>query len=228
MKKRTMIFVTAMVLVLAMATGATFAYLFAEGDPITNTFEPTRIGSITVSETGATDGKKNFTVVPGVPITKDPKIKYSPDSNTPNVGTIVVFATLDLAGTTWSYASNKFTYTDANKNTLDFTINTTNWLYVGRAGTTGNKHVLVYKKVLDGTEESSAFEVINGNKINVSEGWTEEQLATAFGAGGVKITVSSSVSQAKPNITGAVGNSSTVTVANAKKAWNAISSTDIP
>lgn len=228
MNKKIIIFVTAMVLVLAMATGATFAYLFAEGDPITNTFAPTRIGSIAVSESGATSGKKNFTVIPGVSITKDPKIQYSPDDNTPNVATIVVFATLDLAGTTWTFdkTNNKFTYTDANANTLDFTINTTNWFYVGRAGTSGNKHVLVYKKVLDGTKPAGAFAVIQGNTINVSEGWTEAQLATAFGAGGVKITVSSSVSQAMPNIEGAVGDS--VAVADAKNAWNAISSTDIP
>ena len=222
MNKKIMIFVTAMVLVMAMATGATFAYLFASGNTITNTFKPTLIGAPTVAET-----KTDFTVTPGVAIDKDPTVKYTPDSASgTKIGTVVLYATLNLKGSTWSYASNKFTYTDASKNTLDFSINTTNWVYVGKNNS--GLHVLAHVKVLSGSATSSALPVIANNKVNVSTGWTEDQLQTAFGASGVQIIVSSSVVQAKPTITGAANTA--VSAANAKTLWNTFSTTanDIP
>ena len=208
-----MIFVTAMVLVLAMATGATFAYLFQVGTEKVNVFKPTYIGDPSVTETATT-----FNVVPGLPVPKDPKIKYTPDSKSTKVDTVVLFATLDLKGSTWSYASNKFTYTDTSKNTLDFSINTTNWVYVGK--NSAGLHILAYKKVLSGSATSADFEVIANNQVNVSTGWTEAQLNTAFGAGGVKITVGSFVAQAKPTITDKATTNISARTSDLVKHWN--------
>lgn len=210
MNKKIIIFVTAMVLVLAMATGATFAYLFQAGNTVQNVFKPTYIGDPAVSET-----KTDFTVVPGVAIPKDPTVKYTRDTNSTRVATIVLYATIDVKGSTWSYASNKFTFTNSG-NTLDFTVNTTNWQYIGKAAS--GKYVYSYVKVLSGSTDSAAFEVISGNVVNVSTGWTEDQIQSVFGAGGVQINVGSFVAQAKPTATGSANTA--VSVANAKTIWN--------
>lgn len=213
MNKKVIIFVTAMVLVFAMVTGATFAYLFSSSDEVENVFKPTYIGDPNVSESDDLD----LAIVPGVAITKDPVVKYTPDTKSEKIDTVVLYATLDLAGSTWTYdaTNKKFTFT-ASGNTLDFTINTTNWNYVGK--TADGKYVLSYTKVLDGTTASASFGVIKDNTVNVSTGWTEDQINTTFASGGVKITVGSFVAQALPTVDTAAGTS--VSAANAKTIWN--------
>ena len=74
MKKRTMIFVTAMVLLFAMVTGATIAYMTDESNVVTNTFT---YGNITIylDETDIDGSKKG--VIPGVtPDGRDAENEY--------------------------------------------------------------------------------------------------------------------------------------------------------
>lgn len=94
MKKKIIIFITAMVLVFAMVCGATFAYLWNMTGDVTNTFVSGGFGKIYLQEVdGGSNPTKDwlsgtgnthtnsYTVVPGVDIKKDPQVKFEFDSN---------------------------------------------------------------------------------------------------------------------------------------------------
>lgn len=96
MKKKTIILITAMVLALAIATGATLAYLTSIASNVTNSFVSGGFGVVSLREV-SDDGNKDiawfsgnktsnninsYTVVPGVDIKKDPQVKFVFDSDT--------------------------------------------------------------------------------------------------------------------------------------------------
>lgn len=226
MNKKIIIFVTAMVLVLAMATGATFAYLFSSASVKTNTFLPSYIGDPSVSEDAT-----SFVVVPGVPITKDPEIKYTPDSRTKNVGTVILYATIEVESAanvaTWAFSSNTFTLSSVNSTAMkmSFTVNTDNWVYVGKAG---SQYVYAYKAVLDGTSPSASFGVIKDDTVSVTANWSESRLKEVFSATtNVKVNIGSFVAQAKLNSTETVAVGNTVDATKAKAVWDACASAAI-
>ena len=66
--KKAVITAVALTLVLCLAVGGTLAYLTAKTDPVTNTFTAGDV-NITLEET-----KKDFKMVPGSEIDKDPKV----------------------------------------------------------------------------------------------------------------------------------------------------------
>ena len=83
MKKNHILLVICLMLVVSIASiGGTIAWLTDSTNEVVNTFSPTDI-SVTLEETGTTleNGKetKDFDVVPGVDITKDPKVSASSD-----------------------------------------------------------------------------------------------------------------------------------------------------
>lgn len=121
--KKIIIFVTAMVLVFAMVTGATFAYLTSQAERVTNTFVSGGFGTIELREynddgdnetidwfTGiTTEEKKNeYTVVPGVNINKNPTVQFTFDDNEPITGAYI-FVTIEYATSddnySWRYTS---------------------------------------------------------------------------------------------------------------------------
>mgnify|MGYP003310370060 CR=1 FL=1 len=98
-----------MVLVFAMVTGATFAYLTSKASKVTNTFVSGGFGTIELREfnddgnnetidwfTGiTTEEKKNeYTVVPGVNITKNPTVKFTFDDDKP-ITNAYIFVTIE-------------------------------------------------------------------------------------------------------------------------------------
>ena len=68
-----MLIAMAVVLLLGCVTGGTLAWLTDKTDAVTNTFTTSDI-DITLEETGATDNKASFKMIPGWTITKDPKV----------------------------------------------------------------------------------------------------------------------------------------------------------
>lgn len=68
-----MLIAMAVVLLLGCVTGGTLAWLTSTTGPVTNTFTTSDI-DITLEETGATDNKASFKMIPGWTITKDPKV----------------------------------------------------------------------------------------------------------------------------------------------------------
>lgn len=212
MKKKILLYIMAMVLLFTVVAGATFAYLFSNGNTVENVFAPSYIGDPAVTET-----KTNFAVTPGVSVSKDPTVQYKHDTTGDDVKYVLLYAVLDLEPTTsaWAMSSNKFTFTGGSSDTIDFTVNSTYWTYVGK--TAAGNYIYVYKTVLDGTVDSEAFPVISSNKVNVSAGWTESELSSAFSSSKVQIKVGSFVAQAQPTYS-ATG--TTVTKANAQTIWN--------
>ncbi len=73
MKKKSLITVLALVLVFAVAVGGVVAWLTATTAPVVNTFTVGDI-NITLTETGAVENAKTYSVVPGDTQSKDPKV----------------------------------------------------------------------------------------------------------------------------------------------------------
>lgn len=227
MKKKILLYIMAMVLLFTVVAGATFAYLFAEGDAVENVFTPALIGTPKVAE-----GTLDLTIIPGAKITKDPTIQYTPDSAGDDVDYVLLYAVLDLKPDTseWLRSGDKFTFTSTKTaedgsttdDTIDFSVYSNNWLYVGT--TKAGNYIYVYKKVLAGDTSSSKFQLFTGNVVNVSTGWTEDEIDEVFTDSKVQIKVGSYAAQAKPwyNATATISDK-----AIPLEIWNACSNDDI-
>lgn len=219
MKKKIILYITAMVLLFTVVAGATFAYLVANSGNLVNTFNPSYIGKPVVNESDL-----DLHIVPQVDITKDPTVKYINDGNGTDVKYVLLYAVLDLEPTSkaWVRAAGATgkgdTYTfkggTNSSDTLKFTTDPANWTYVGT--TAGTKYVYVYKTVLDGTVDSAAYNFIYNKVVTPSSGWTEQELIDTFGEGGVQIIVGAFTAQAQPTYS----SKATVVAADAQKIWN--------
>lgn len=74
-----MLIAMAVVLLLGCVTGGTLAWLTDKTEAVTNTFTTSDI-KITLKESGTTDNKANFKMIPGYTIEKDPKVTVLTDS----------------------------------------------------------------------------------------------------------------------------------------------------
>lgn len=72
-RNRILLTAVAALLLVTMAVGGTLAWLTDTSEQVENTFTPTTI-DVSLSETGATDNKKEFEMVPGRTLAKDPKV----------------------------------------------------------------------------------------------------------------------------------------------------------
>ena len=93
--------VLALVLVLGCALGGTVAWLVAKSDPVVNTFT---YGDINIALTETTG--KDYTIIPGVDIAKDPKVTVKANSEA-----CWLFVKVDEAGT---FVEGKVTYSIAD------------------------------------------------------------------------------------------------------------------
>lgn len=194
MNKRIIIFVTAMVLVFAMVTGATFAYMTSLAKTVTNTFvsggfavltieEPQGDGDDAITPTES-DRINEFKVIPGVNLDKNPRIDLVFDKN--NLTDAYVFVKITY-GNAWSFADNTFKGWANNgaKLALTTNIDTSNWsvheegagfvvlLYQGEnsadnvvSGDLTDKSILAYSY-------PDASKVENKKTINVESGLLE-------------------------------------------------------
>lgn len=98
---RAFIAMLALVLVIGCAVGGTVAWLVSSSDPVVNTFTYGDI-NITLGETTGADYK----IIPGVDISKDPKVTVTKDSEA-----CWLFVKVEKAGT---FVANKVTYSIAD------------------------------------------------------------------------------------------------------------------
>lgn len=94
-----------MFVVLAASIGGTVAWLTDKTGTITNTFTYGDI-NIELTETGAPNGSKNYTIVPGVDLEKDPKVTVKAGSEA-----CWLFVKVTEEGT---FVANKVTYSIAD------------------------------------------------------------------------------------------------------------------
>lgn len=138
----------ALVLVFGCAVGGTIAWLTAKTDPVVNTFT---YGDINIELTESTGS--DYKIIPGVEIEKDPRVKVKAGSEA-----CWLFVKVEEAGT---FVANKVTYS------------------VDDSWTKGNGTDIpanVYYRKLGAATNDISFDVLAGNKINVSSDLTKEDI----------------------------------------------------
>ena len=151
-----------MALLIGGAIGGTLAYLMTSTTPVVNTFTVGNIGTLTLSETGmdATNRTKDYMVIPGVDITKDPKVTFSGN----NVAAYV-FVKVDAA-MGWTTTTDNRTYT-CIYGKVSWTVDNS-WTLVD-----GTTNVYWQEATTSGLSNVS---VISGNKITVASTVLQSEL----------------------------------------------------
>lgn len=139
--------VLALALVLGCALGGTVAWLVAESGPVTNTFT---YGDINITLTETTGS--SYKIIPGVDITKNPKVTVKANSEA-----CWLFVKVEKAGT---FVEGKVTYSIAD----------------GWTPLTG--HDGVYYREVGTVSADTSFDVLKGNVVNVSNTLTKEDIKT--------------------------------------------------
>ncbi len=185
---RAVFLMLSLILVIGCVIGGTLAWLTAQTDNVENTFIAGQIGALSLDEKADQDATKEghqFIIIPGVDITKDPKVTYTP---TTEDGTVpvdaYVFVKLEGIGQsrwTWNDTAKQYEITSGNNVVLSFKIDEY-WMSL-------NEENVFYRKVSAGemvgtTEQVEGKTVVTGqsiissNKIEVSHLITETDVKT--------------------------------------------------
>lgn len=148
MKKKTVALLLALVLVFGVAAGGTLAWLIDKTNPVTNTFT---VGDINIELTETTGN--NYKIVPGLDISKDPKVTVKAGSEA-----CWLFVKVDEAN--WP------TVKDGDTRKVNYTMD--GWTQL--PGVTG-----VYYREVSATTADTAFAVLTDNKITVSTTLTKAE-----------------------------------------------------
>ncbi len=142
---RGLVLVLALTLIVGVAGGATFAWLTATSDTVTNTFTYGDI-NITLAESTGSDYK----IIPGVDIEKDPLVTVEAGSEA-----CWLFVKVEEEGT---FVANKVTYSIAD-----------GWTKGDGTKIPAN----VYYRAVDAVKNDTDFAVLKDNKIYVSDTLTK-------------------------------------------------------
>ena len=138
--------VLALVLVLGCALGGTVAWLVAESGPVTNTFT---YGDINITLTETTGS--SYKIIPGVDITKNPKVTVKANSDA-----CWLFVKVEEAGT---FVDDKVTYSIAD----DY------WTALpGQSG--------VYYREVGAVTADTDFSILKDDVVKVSDTLTKEDI----------------------------------------------------
>lgn len=169
-----LIAVLSVILVMCVSVAGTLTYLQVQKGPVVNTFAPSNIDLTLAETTGDT-----YKMVPGVDMSKDPKITVSGDVDA------YVFVKIEEAGNVTvdgtEYALDDFlSYAIADGWTVHTgTVDTDD-------ATNGNETVVIYRevKVADTTK---SFSVLAGDKITTNTSVTK-QMMDAYKDSSIKLT----------------------------------------
>ena len=146
-----------MFVVLAASIGGTVAWLTDKTGTITNTFTAGDI-DITLTETGTdTSGNKNYKFVPGDTLSKDPKV-------TVEAGSEACWLFVKVEEANWP----EFKEADGTTRKVSYAI-ADGWTEL--TGVTG-----VYYREVSASEQNQEFNVLDGNKVTVSENLTKAEI----------------------------------------------------
>ena len=165
----------ALVLVIGCTIGGILAWLTAQTGDVENTFVAGQIGTLELEEEAdqitTTEGHQ-FIVIPGVDITKDPKVTYTP---TTEDGTVPVdaYVFVELTGIgqnkwAWNATAAQYEIKSGNNVVLSFKI-ADGWTAVPNVSD-------VYYKTSTGTTGLTDDPIIKDNKITVSHLITEDDV----------------------------------------------------
>lgn len=164
---KAVVLLLAVVLMIGCVAGGTLAYLMAKSATVTNTFVAGEIGTLALSETKGKleNDKKQFTVIPGVDIEKDPVVTF----NGNNV-TAYVFVKVDAQD--WSVSTDGKTYSLGSNQKVKWEI---------ADGWTKLNENVFYREVTadtdtENTAETEKYDIIKDNKITVSSEITKADI----------------------------------------------------
>lgn len=145
----------ALVLVVGCAVGGTIAWLTAKTDPVVNTFT---YGKINIALTETMPKNKQATIIPGVNISKDPKVTVNGGSED-----CWLFVKVAEEGT---FVANKVTYSIAD-----------GWTQGDGTDIPAN----VYYRSVSASDKNQDFYVLKDNMVTVSENLTKEDIKDLTG-----------------------------------------------
>lgn len=151
---RAFVTLLALVLVFGCAVGGTFAWLTAKTDAVVNTFTYGDINIGLAENTG-----NDYKIVPGVDISKDPKVTVKADSE-------ACWLFVKVEEENWP----TFKEADGKTAKIDYEI-ASGWIAL--EGVSG-----VYYREVGAVTADTSFEVIKGNVITVSENLTKNEVNT--------------------------------------------------
>lgn len=201
MKKKSLALVLALALMVVGAVAGTLAWLTAKSDVVVNTFTTSNI-TVELKETQGKDveGGKEFKMIPGYAISKDPKAWVVSGSED-----CFLFVKLDWANNTYASGAE-------SKNYLNWAI-ADGWERVPGTENVYSREVTSNQMSSDnGT--TNAFPVLAGNKVTVSGDITKAQMNDFTENNLPKLTITAYASQLYKN-----ANKDTFT---AKEAWDNI------
>lgn len=190
MKKKGLAMVLALVLLAVCAVSGTLAWLTAKSDTVVNTFTTSDI-EVKLEETKGTtvDGGKEFKMIPGYDLEKDPKAWVVAGSED-----CYLFVKLD-------WANNTYISGETTKNYLTWTI-ADGWDLV--PGETNVYYRTVTSAQMSSDNgETNAYPVLAGNKVTVNGEITKEQMNALDAEGAAKptLTITAYASQLHKNAT---------------------------
>ena len=162
--------IAAIVLAIGCTAGGTVAWLVSKPDPITNVFTVGNINA-TLTEAAKTE-KKEFKIVPGVDITKDPVATVTANSED-------CYLFVKLTEENWP----TFTETTETGST------TRKVKYEIADGWTKLEDGVYYREVLKKDTENRAFHVLKNDQVTVSSTLTKENADAIQKAGTPELTV---------------------------------------
>lgn len=147
---RTLVVMLALVLMVGCAVGGTLAWLVAKTDPVVNAFT---YGDINITLTEVTGS--NYKIIPGVEIAKDPKV-------TVKAGSEACWLFVKVDEENWP------TFKEANNETkkVSYTL-ADGWIELVPG---------VYYREVGAVSADTDFEVLEGNKVTVSENLTKAEV----------------------------------------------------
>lgn len=149
---RTLVVMLALVLMVGCAVGGTLAWLVAKTDPVVNTFTYGDINITLTEDTGS-----NYKIIPGVEITKNPKVTVKADSEA-----CWLFVKVDEEY--WP----TFTEADSETRKVSYTLAD---VWTALPNVPG-----VYYREVGAVSADTDFEVLEGNKVTVSENLTKAEV----------------------------------------------------
>ncbi|MGM9595571.1 MAG: SipW-dependent-type signal peptide-containing protein [Oscillospiraceae bacterium] len=165
MKKKTVAFVLAMVLVFAVTVGVTVAYLTDKTDTIENTFTVGKV-NITLAETFNTDTNNDneadawqAQLIPGKEYKKDPVVTVEPGSEK-----CYLFVKFEEKGNPDTYLTYTSTLTEAN-----------GWTKGDGADIPEN----VWYRVVDKNATNNAFHLLDNDTVTIKDNVTNENMEAA-------------------------------------------------
>lgn len=150
MKKRTLALLCAVTMVIGIAVGGSLAWLVSKPDSVTNTFTTSDV-DITLTEP---EGEKNdyeFQMVPGKPITKDPKVTV-------------------IAGSLDSYIFVEITKSDNYDDFLDGYTVANGWTAVGDSAPG------VYYREYTSSNSPVEYQILANNQVTVKSSVTKTMM----------------------------------------------------